>query len=249
LAAARIAETEVWKGDGDRSPAHQLARRTGTSVGQAMHAIETGRRLRDLSATSAAARRGELSVQQAEVIADAASAGPDAETRLLDRAQTASLAELRDDCARAKANVADVEARRRSIHERRSLRSWVDRDGAGHVHLTDNPERVAAIMSRVEVQRNDLFEAARAEHRREPLEAYAADALCAIVCGADDPAPRANRGAAAGVKMLVRVDLDALLRGSPRGEETCEIAGFGPVTVSASRSSICSTGCAAITIA
>ena len=49
LAAARIAETGIWKGDGDRSPAHQLARRTGTSVGQAMHAIETGRRLRDLA--------------------------------------------------------------------------------------------------------------------------------------------------------------------------------------------------------
>ena len=56
LAAARIAEAGIWKGDGDRSPAHQLARRTGTSVGQAMHAIETGRRLRDLPDTSVAAR-------------------------------------------------------------------------------------------------------------------------------------------------------------------------------------------------
>ena len=121
------------------------------SVGQAMQAIETGRRLRDLPATSAAARRGELSVQQTAAIADAATADPDAEARLLDRAESASLTELRDDCARAKANVTDLEARRRRVHERRHVRSWVDVDGAGHLHLTDNPERVAAIRSQVEV--------------------------------------------------------------------------------------------------
>ena len=51
LAAARVAETEAWKRDGDRSPAHQLARKTGTSVGQANDAIATGRRLSDLPAT------------------------------------------------------------------------------------------------------------------------------------------------------------------------------------------------------
>jgi hypothetical protein len=33
----------------------------------------------------------------------------------------------------------------------------------------------------------------------------------------------------------VRVDLAALLRGYPTGEETCEIAGYGPVAVSAIR--------------
>jgi hypothetical protein len=32
LAAARVAETELWKRDGDRSAAHQLARTTGTSI-------------------------------------------------------------------------------------------------------------------------------------------------------------------------------------------------------------------------
>ena len=35
--------------------------------------------------------------------------------------------------------------------------------------------------------------------------------------------------------MLVRVDLAALLRGYPVGDETCEIAGYGPVAVSAVR--------------
>ena len=31
LAAARVAETSVWRGDGDRSAAHHLARTTGTT--------------------------------------------------------------------------------------------------------------------------------------------------------------------------------------------------------------------------
>ena len=61
LAAARVADTELWKRDGDRSPAHQLARTTGTSVTQAKEALETARRLQHLPATEASARRGELS--------------------------------------------------------------------------------------------------------------------------------------------------------------------------------------------
>src|SRR5947199_1491228 len=58
LAAARLAETELWRRDGDRSPAHQLARTTGTSVSQAGEAIETAKRLQQLDKTNAAARRG-----------------------------------------------------------------------------------------------------------------------------------------------------------------------------------------------
>jgi len=34
-AAARMAETELWRNGGDRTPAHMLARRTGESVSNA----------------------------------------------------------------------------------------------------------------------------------------------------------------------------------------------------------------------
>jgi hypothetical protein len=49
------------------------------------------------------------------------------------------------------------------------------------------------------------------------------------------PSP-ARRGAP--TKILVRVDLDTLLRGYPVGDEVCEIVGFGPVAVSAVRDMI-----------
>ena len=233
LAAARVADTELWKRDGDRSPAHQLARTTGTSVTQAKEALETARRLQHLPATEAAARRGELSSQQVAVIADAASADMHAESRLLEQSRTASLGELRDECARTKANVCDLETRRRRIHERRSLRTWNDTDGAANLHLRDNPEVVAGIMATVEPIRDELFEVARREGRREPMEAYAADALAEV-------ARRAESGSTSGkasrrAKVLARVDLAALLRGFPVGDETCELAGYGPVAVSAIR--------------
>src|SRR5581483_5267540 len=44
--AARVADTRVWADGGDPSAAHELARRTGTSVGRAKEILETGRRLR-----------------------------------------------------------------------------------------------------------------------------------------------------------------------------------------------------------
>src|SRR5438046_10207152 len=40
LAAARVAETELWKKDGDRLAAQQLDRRTGTTVCAAIAAVE-----------------------------------------------------------------------------------------------------------------------------------------------------------------------------------------------------------------
>jgi hypothetical protein len=227
---AHAAERGAWREHGARSAAEEFARRAGVRVRDAQAAIETGRRLRDLPATADAAMRGELSPQQTAAIADAASADPHAEARLLEQAECGSLQELRDACAKTKANVTDLEARRRRIHERRSLRNWVDADGAGHLHMTGNPERIAAVVSVVDARRDELAKVAGAEGRYESLEAHAADALHELVCCDDQPAR-----VKASLKILVRVDLDALMRGYPLGDETCEIAGYGPVAVSAVR--------------
>jgi len=229
LAAARVAETALWKRAGDRSAAHQLARSTGTSVGQAKDALDAARRLRDLPATEAAARRGELSAQQVTAITDAAGTDPDAEARLLAQSRSASLGELRDECARTKANVCDLEARRRRIHEHRYLRTWADAEGARILQMRDNPEVVAGIMATLEPIRDELFEAARKDARREPQEAYALAALArrADRRGVDRKQRRA--------KILARVDLTRLLGNQPVGDEVCEIAGYGPVAPSAIR--------------
>ncbi len=91
LAAARVAGTELWRREGDRSPAHHLARRSGTSVSKAREALDTAAALRSLPELDAALRRGEVSPAQAAPIAEAAGADPRAESRLLERARRAGV--------------------------------------------------------------------------------------------------------------------------------------------------------------
>ena len=205
LAAARVAQGEGRKGNGARSAAHHLARVTGSSVGQAADTIATGRRLASLPEVSAAAR-------------------------LVRSAQEGSLGELRRECARTKAAAdPDPEARRAAVHRGRYLRSYTDEEGAWNLRVRDNPEVGAQVMAALAPLRDRLFRQAYQQGRREPLEAYAADALAELARGHGGSAKRG------GTKLIVRVDLPALLRGRPTEGEVCEIAGFGPVAVSAVR--------------
>ncbi|MDQ3979716.1 MAG: hypothetical protein M3314_09205, partial [Actinomycetota bacterium] len=135
----------------------------------------------------------------------------------------------------------DPEAKRRAIHAGRYLRSYTDAEGAWNLRMRDNPEVGARVMAALEPVRDRLFKTARAEGRRELLEAYAADALVASVTAGSSSASqgrgqgRARARANARAKVIVRVDLPALLRGRPDEGEVCEVAGYGPVAVSAVR--------------
>lgn len=232
LAAVRAAETGEWRGAGDRSAAHHLARLTGTAVSHAAEVIETARRLHDLPDVVAAARSGALSPQQASAIADAACAAPGVAAQLVAKAQASSLAELRAECVRAKvAARPDPEAQRSAIHAARYLRTYCDAEGAWNLRMRDNPEVGAEVMAALGPIRDRLFRAARATAQHEPSEAYAADALVELARG-DGAEPGARRAAA---KVIVRVDLPTLLRGRAATGEVCELAGFGPVAVSAVR--------------
>src|SRR5262249_7102898 len=173
------------------------------------------------------------SAHQVAVITDAATADPHAEQRLLEQAARGSYGELRDECARTKANVMDLEERRRRIHRQRYLRSWNDVEGAALLQMRDNPEVIAGVMAAIEPVRDELLALARNQGRAERLEAHAADALAELArrAGATGGAAKRSRRA----KILVRVDLPALLRGFPTSDETCEIAGYGPIAVSAIR--------------
>ncbi|HWC12784.1 MAG TPA: hypothetical protein VG455_16365 [Acidimicrobiales bacterium] len=231
LAAARVAEGG-WKAGGERSAAHHLARATGTSVAQAVETIETGRRLKALPVVAAAAREGLLSSPQASALAGAAASDPTAERRLVEAARGSSLGELRVECARIRAAAApDLEARRAAIHRGRYLRSYTDAEGAWNLRVRDNPEVGAVVMAALEPIRDRLLRSAPKQGRGEPLEAYAADALAELARGGEKVAKRSNTGP----KVIVRVDLPALLRGRPAEGEVCEVAGLGPVAVSAVR--------------
>ncbi len=230
-AAAWLAQGGRWRRDGMRSPADDLARQVGTSVGAARDALELGGQLAVCPQLAAAAARGEVSPAQARVIAGAAAIDPSAEASLLAGAQRQSLSELIEEAGRIRAAAdPDPEARRRRIHAARRLRSWTDVEGAWHLGAVGNPEDGARLMAALEPLKDRAFRAARAEGRPEPVEAYAFDALMALT-----EAPTAAGRRSVPAKVIARVDLDALLRGYPSGGETCELAGYGPVAVSAVR--------------
>ena len=233
LAAARLAETELWRRSGAKTPEEDLARRTGTSVPRAREQLDTARRATEQPALDRAAREGRLSPEQAAAIADAAAVDPAAEVRLVERAETESLRELREACGRVKQAATDPEERHRRLHRQRRWRTWTDADGGWNGHLRTTPEVGAAIEAVLQPVRERRFDEARRAGEQEPYEAYAADAVVdRLLRAGDGEAAAPTRAAARQAKVIVRVDWDALVRGFPVEGEVCEIAGIGPVPVS-----------------
>jgi hypothetical protein len=225
LAAARVADGGDWRRDGYRNPAEAVAAATGTSVGEAIDALKTAEQLDELPGVSEAARRGELSPKQAAAVAGAASVAPAEQDRLLAEAKRLTLKELQAECGRTRAAHSDAEAQRRAAHAKRNVRKWQDPDGLGHLHAQGRAEDIEAMWAAIGGEQNKVFEKARKEGRVEPSEAYAFDGLLRLLTG----------GATAGApshKVIVRIDLDAFVRGYASEGETCDIAGC-PVPTSA----------------
>ncbi|TML86481.1 MAG: DUF222 domain-containing protein [Actinobacteria bacterium] len=235
LAARRVAASNLWRGVGERSAAHWLARRSGVSIGSAMSTLETAARLPELPAVDAAMRAGELSSVQANEIASAAGADSNAGAELVDVARRDGVAGLKDKCRRVKAAAApDEMARHRAIHASRSLRHWNDPDGAGRLDGRFTPEVLAEVLVALEPFEADAFREARAEGRREGFDAYRADALLALArAGRDSSACSSSRP-----RNTVHVVIDhaALVRGKAESGERCEVGGVGPVPVRVVRS-------------
>jgi len=229
--AARVDASHVWRQAGYRSAADWLARTAGVSVGAAHAELAASTQLTVLAATDDAVRRGTLSTVQAAVVAAAAAADPAAEQRLLAQAATASLRQLREECARVTAAAdPDAAARYERIHRERSVGWFTDHDGAWNLHARGPAHLGATVVAALRPLIDDAFDAARRERRQEPEAAYAFDALVALAAGSPHPNRRREKYLA-----LLRVDVAALRRGGVDGEECCELTGIGPVPVAVAR--------------
>lgn len=244
LLAARAAESPQWKRAGYRSAAEWLASTSGTSTGRAKRDLQTSERLGSLDGTAAALRDGRLSPDQAEAVADAAAINPAAEDDLLAVAGRETLSGLKDEAARRKAQVEDRRARERRIHRDRRCRTWTDRDGAWNLSARGPAALGAAFLVELERLTRRAFETARSEDRHEEHDAYAFDALMTLASRSathtrGDVTARADTDPPAQPNVrhlaLVHVDLEALVRGDTEGDETCELPGIGPVSVTAAR--------------
>ncbi|HJU97274.1 MAG TPA: DUF222 domain-containing protein, partial [Jiangellaceae bacterium] len=297
LLARRIAATHDGDRAGTPTAAESLAKKAGTFTATAKEALDTSHRLAELPRVDSALRRGQLSPAQAAVIAGAAAADRTAERRLLELAGRASLAELREECARIRAAAdPDPEATNRRIHTQRRCRHYTDAEGGWNLSARGTAHDGAAFTTVLDAISDQVFTAARRDGRHEPVEAYAFDALIAMANHAAapaQPAAPANGSAAAAADCsdgpaeqaraqaddvpepyaggsavtpaggdpgifrntggravwpvpprrwanprylaLIRIDAAALRRGRVESDELCEIAGIGPIPVSAAR--------------
>ena len=170
---------------------------------EARRFVDAGKVMAERPELGAAARAGELSRQQASLVAGAARDNPGATGEVLEAARTSSLAELAEAAGRARAAACDLVARTAAVRARRGLREWTDQGGTWHLHAEGPPEDGARLMAALRPFADRAFQAARKEGRHERAEAYAFDALAAIATG--------GGGARASYDVMVRVDLPALL--------------------------------------
>jgi hypothetical protein len=264
LSARRVESSNVWRRNGHRSAAAQVAEATGTGLGPAINALQAARQVGALPATEEALRNGRLSETQVKEIAGAATLRPDAEQELVDAAEHQPVNVLKLRCRRVKATGQDQSAVYEAIRRGRYLRNWTDGDGAVRFDARLTPDEGARLVAAVKVQTERLAREAKQAGHEEPRKALAADALvglaCGQVCSAGDGSPRGNRDqsvvgssdptdpagpgrergpgcshAGPGAMIHVRVDHEALMRGHVETGEICEIPGIGPIPVDVAR--------------
>ena len=166
-----------------------------------------------------------------------------------------TLVELRERANRARAAAdPDPEATHRRIHRERRLRRFTDSEGAWNLQARGTPDAGAAFNAALDPIIDELFRAARGGGRHQSRDAYAFDALVELARRARDgsghpghsteraepakgdsepgPQPKAPNPR---FLALLRVDLDALVRGGTQGDELCEITGVGAVPARVAR--------------
>jgi hypothetical protein len=186
LCASRATRAGEHRRSGHGDPAAWLAERSGEPTGRARDALEVAAVLGQLCGLEEALRAGELSTTKARTIAEAASMDPSSEQALLRLSRQGSLSELKDGAEAVKAAARsneDDERRYEALRKGRHLRSFTGRDGGfkGQIALTpDDGARLLAVLSPAS---DFFFDEARRCGRKEPHEAYLADALVAVVTG------------------------------------------------------------------
>jgi hypothetical protein len=250
LAAKRAAEANQHRAGGHKTPAHWLAEVTGETVGESIEVLSLGDSLAEHPGVDSAYREGKLSRSKAKAIAGAVRVNPASEDELVSTAPTDTARQTRDRCQRAKAqgrSRQDEKARYDAIHRDRSCRTWTDADtGAFRLDARLTPDAGAALLASLNAECDRVFTRARRAGVKESHDAYAADALVALVTGgrgsrhqtsADGKNHQTPTGSTTGGRnrVHVRVDLDALRAGVVGPNGICEIPGVGPVPVDTAR--------------
>jgi hypothetical protein len=184
LAARRVAQTSLWADHGHRTAAHWLAAKTGLSVGEAMRLLETAEVAEAAPVTMEALRNGELSIPKARAVGKAEAADPDAGAELVERAASdgVTVREIEQDSARiVHAASGETEtSRAERIRRNRSFRVGSNGDGSSWFHGIGPTTDIARLEAALKPILDDVFQDARQDGRREPVDAYTFDALMTL---------------------------------------------------------------------
>jgi hypothetical protein len=229
-AAHRVEETSAHRrnGESDRDAAQLLGRAVGADASEARRVIRTAKKVEKLPQTDAAVRAGRLSARQAELVADAATANPAAERKLLAAAEE-GMVPLKEACINARADAEDPTKRSERQHAGRRLRIWTATDGMVEGHFRLAPEIGGRFKAAIDAGTQRIFRARRTTGPHEPHEAYAADVLADLVPADSGEGSGARNKTVTNVHVLI--DHAALVRGNAVEGESCSIPGVGPVNV------------------
>jgi hypothetical protein len=175
--AKRVADTSLVRTRADHDGAKATGRQLGVSNGEAASLLQLAGQLDELTATRQAFENGDISRDQAAEIARTAAVKPGTEADLVAVARHESLGELKRRGRKLRANGEDGEEKLRRLQRQRSLRTWIDDDGAGNGRWRLPPAEHAELLAALDPVRDRIFRDARRTGRREPHEAYDADAL------------------------------------------------------------------------
>lgn len=243
LLARAVADSGAHRQRGFPTPADLLASVAGAGVGAARDELATSSSLGELPAVRDALVAGTISATQAQVIAGAGKVNPASQADLLRAASTANLRDLKDMALRAKRGAdPSPEATEQRIHENRRCTNHTDAEGAAHIHAAGTPAGSSAFLNELGILTDQLFRERSGQGHREAISAHRFDALERMAVNsrcwrlgharADRKRPRHDPPTHLA---LLRADIAALRRGRAEGDELCEIAGVGPVSVTKAR--------------
>ncbi|MDQ3216681.1 MAG: hypothetical protein M3Q18_02275 [Actinomycetota bacterium] len=214
--------------------ASKLARVTGTSMGRAKAAVDTGNALQDADEVREAFKAGDISLDQASEIAKAEQARPGSSSKLLQVASDESFQVLRDKARKVVLEAEQTRSLAERQHEARNARNYTDQLGMVNVNLVLEPHLGTPIVNRAEAEAARLYRQAKREGRAGPFESHLADAYAAMLDGAT-ATTRSRRP-----ELVVLVSHEIVTRGwdevrdgdgaEATGAEMCKIPGVGPVS-------------------
>jgi hypothetical protein len=180
IACAQKLRAATRAEDGGLDAEAAVAKSSGVSTGQARRQTRAARKAK--GKTKDAFDEGKLSPEQAEAIAGAAEANPDAEDDLLALAAQASTKELFDECERVKRLASDDASHAARQRAARFVRTWKDAMGMLRGSFALEPLPGAKLVAELNRRADRLFrEQSRAGGPIDTPEQRMADALVSLL--------------------------------------------------------------------